>query len=490
MISVKPTLQEFGSMVDEGFEVIPVWQELPADLETPLSIYLRCRQHRYSCLLESVDQHREASRYSFVGFGDELCLDLASEQIASVDLFQELEHKVGDKKVAVMEGLPRFWGGVLGYLGYDVVGQIEPVPRMVKGSAAQLPLAQFLDCRQSIVFDHERQQMYVVVAAFASKESWRTDYEDSCRKLQSLVELIRTPRKDIVVPSAGKVEQKSFVSSWTQEAFEKAVLKAQEHIAAGDIFQIVLSQQLKKETQADSVTLYRALRVKNPSPYMFLLEFDGVDLIGSSPEMLVQYSEETVRTKPIAGTRRRDFDKEVDDALGLELKSDPKEQAEHVMLVDLGRNDIGRVSEFGSVVVPQYMELERFAKVMHLVSVVEGKLRAEHDAIDILKACFPAGTVTGAPKVRAMQLIAELEPVARGPYSGVLAYFGYGGTLDTCILIRTMVKVAESLYLQAGAGVVKDSVPSREWEETWEKLDAVVAAVELAEGGYFDDSCD
>jgi anthranilate synthase component 1 len=386
---------------------------------------------------------------------------------------------------ANFEGLPSFWGGAVGYLGYDVIRQWEKV-----GSGPpddlQLPEAHFLLSREGVVFDHASQRMVLYVATFpqwSSQGSPEEQYALAQERLawmrERLAQPLRPPHSRPEAHANGKD-----VFNRTQADYEAAVRQAQEAIAQGEVFQLVVSQRLERNTHCDAVSLYRALRLKNPSPYMVLLDFGDYQLIGASPEMLVRLEGRRATTRPIAGTRPRGVDTREDERLEEELLADPKERAEHVMLVDLGRNDLGKVSRYGSVEVPQFMQVERFSHVMHIVSRVESDLEFGKDGFDLIRSAFPAGTVSGAPKLRAIELVDQLEPTRRGFYAGAVGMFSFSGDVNTCITIRTMLKRGEKLYLQAGAGIVADSEPTREYEETLAKLAGLRSAVDLAEGGW------
>lgn len=461
-------------------KIIPVYRELPADLETPLSIYLKLRDQGPSFLLESVERGETTGRYSFLGTAPDTFLRIDDGQQLEQDAFMTLQSKMQSLEAVNLEELPSFWGGAVGYLGYETIRRVEPIG---PGQADDLglPEALFIQSRHSVLFDHVRQKMYLVVAV-ETGESAEADYQDACAQLDRLVERIKRPLdyRPPEPPTNGQTGEEGF--NRTREDYMQAVEAAKEHIRAGDIFQIVLSQRFHRQTWTDAITIYRALRILNPSPYMFLLDFEEFQLIGSSPELLVKLENGQAETHPIAGTRPRGETPEADLMLEQELLADPKERAEHVMLVDLGRNDLGRVCQFGSVRVPQFMEVERYSHVMHLVSRVQGTLRPDVTGFELNRACFPAGTVSGAPKIRAMQLIDELEPTRRGPYAGAVGYFSYWGATDTCITIRTLLKKGEQVYIQAGAGIVADSDPATEYQETLNKLAALRRAVELAEG--------
>lgn len=473
--------------------VVPCWCELPADLETPLSVFLKLRQQGPAYLLESVERGEVVGRYSILGTAPLPLLCCRGDQVEYLRDGQPVVEPRGDRDVlewlrqlmkpmgpVTAQGLPSFWGGAVGFLSYDAVRQWEPVG---EGPPADLdlPLAHFLLSREGVVFDHVSQRMFLYVATYPRLAGAEAEYAAAMGRLAAMRERLSQP---LVPPPAPPKQpgQESFNRS--RQDFEAAVLRAQECIAQGEIFQLVLSQRLHRTTSCDAVSLYRALRLCNPSPYMVLLDFGDYQLIGASPEMLVRLVGQRATSRPIAGTRPRSRDTRADEALEAELLADPKERAEHVMLVDLGRNDLGRVSRYGTVEVPQFMQVERFSHVMHIVSRVESELLPERDGYDLIRSAFPAGTVSGAPKLRAMQLLDQMEPTRRGVYAGAVGMFSFSGDVNTCITIRTMLKRGQDLYLQAGAGIVADSDPGREYEETLAKLAGLRSAVEMAEGGW------
>lgn len=487
-----PTLEEFRKMAAEG-NLAPVYRELPADLETPVSVYLKLRGQGPSFLLESVEQGEQVGRYSFLGVqptmtmtarGNEVTLGSSTGEPLEMhkgDPLELLSELITKRRPVTLPALPRLTGGAVGYLGYDLVRFIERLPDTASHDLDDIPDAIFLFADQLVVFDHVRHRLLVITNARLEGDL-TTAYAEAVSRVDAMVNRLRQPLASPSTPTLG--DGVDWESNFTQKRFEDAVRQAKEYIAAGDIFQVVLSQRLRRKTKADPFTIYRALRMLNPSPYMYFLELpEDVRIIGSSPEMLVRLEDDTAQLRPIAGTRWRGSTPDEDADLARELLEDPKERAEHVMLVDLGRNDLGRVCEYGSVHVPEFMEVERYSHVMHLVSHAEGRLRPELTSFDLMRAAFPAGTVSGAPKVRAMEIIEELEMSRRGPYAGAVGYFGYGGTMDTCITIRTIVMKGDTCYLQAGAGIVADSDPTREYEETLNKAKALADAVEQAEAG-------
>jgi anthranilate synthase component 1 len=488
-----PPLEKVRKLAKQG-NLVPVWRELPADLETPVSVYLKLRGSGPSFLLESVEKGEQLGRYSFLGFEPTGILTARDGQVflSEGGSTQLLDSDAGDPLTVVKElmaryrptavnGLPRFCGGLVGYLAYDAVRFFERAP-LPSRPGLDLPDAVFLLADSLIIFDHVKHRLLIVANALIEDDP-AAAYDSAVRKIDAIVSRLYQPLT-IAPPSAAgeKGQNGQWQSSFEQADFEAAVREAKEYITAGDIFQVVLSQRLSRRTTADPFSIYRALRMLNPSPYMFYLELpDDLRLIGSSPEMLVQLDGDQAQVRPIAGTRPRGRTPAEDEALAQELLADPKERAEHVMLVDLGRNDLGRVCSYGSVQVPEKMVVERYSHVMHIVSGVQGELQPELDAVDLLRATFPAGTVSGAPKVRAMEIIADLEGERRGPYAGGVGYFSYSGNMDTCIAIRTIVMQNDTVHVQAGAGIVADSDPTREYHETLNKAKALAEAVAIAE---------
>jgi anthranilate synthase component I len=476
-------------------------RELPADLETPLSVYLKLAGEGPSFLLESVTGGEQVARYSFIGVhprrafvfrGQKMTVEAPSRGLSKAEYREETVTGpfVGLRQalraasatgVQRQAGLPRFSGGLVGYLGYETVRFIEPSVPLVP--PADIPEAIFLQADTLVAFDHAANRLVLM----SHGPGARARLDEIADRLNGELDLTRLRRK-----KATNGRPSGLRSNMTREQFVQAVLKAKEHIAAGDIFQAVLSQRLSCETDADPLAIYRALRRLNPSPYMYFFDFSGLTsagpeslrIIGASPEMHVRLEGRIATMRPIAGTRRRGFSPEEDQVLEAELLADPKERAEHTMLVDLARNDLGRVCSYGSVRVPQQMVVEHYSHVMHIVSQVEGELRPELDAFDLMQATFPAGTVSGAPKVRAMQIIHDLEVQPRGPYAGAVGYFSYDGSMDTCITIRTLVVQGKQVSVQAGAGIVADSDPESEYQETLNKARALIVAVEKAGEGW------
>ena len=469
----------------------PAVRELPADVDTPISVYLKLRTLGPSFLLESVEGGERMARYSMIGvhphaiirsWRDRTVIEEEGrwEELSGVgDALEVLRRRLPRYQSAVGPNLPRFTGGAVGYLGYDAVRSFERLPETAPDTLG-LPEAAFMLCDRLVIYDHVKHSLLVVAHARTEGKE-RPAMDEAEAAIDEIVARLRRPVPPQQTARASAVSAE-LDSAGTRASFEEAVRRAKEYIAAGDIFQVVLSRRSVRRTPAQPFDVYRALRRVNPSPYMFYLELpDGLRLIGSSPEVLVRLEGDVIETRPLAGTRPRHADPERDRALADELLADPKERAEHVMLVDLARNDVGRVAAYGRVSAPTLMGVERYSHVMHIVSDVRGTLRPGKDAFDVLRACFPAGTVSGAPKVRAMEIIEELEPERRGPYAGAIGYIGYSGNMDTCITIRTIVMQGDRVYLQAGAGIVADSDPAREYEETNNKLRALTRALSLAE---------
>jgi anthranilate synthase component 1 len=493
-----PTFDDVARLFAQG-DLVPVYRALPADLETPVSVFLKLTrgQDEPSFLLESVEGGEQVARYSFLGVNPAAILTLRGHDVwdqrpegataytlpSDQDPLTAIKGAIAAFKPVALPGLPRFVGGAVGYLSYDMVRHFERLPATAE-DVLHVPDASFMLIDTLVIFDHVKHQVIVLSNAHNQGDP-RAAYDAAVTRIDSVVERLRQPLP--IIPDPRPPLGSPLVSNFSQAAFEANVEQAKEYIAAGDAFQIVLSQRLMRQTSADPFAIYRSLRILNPSPYMFYLNFpaDETRIIGASPEMLVRYDADTrtATIRPIAGTASRDPDHSVDTANAEKLLADPKERAEHVMLVDLARNDLGRVCDFGTVKVPQMMTIERFSHVMHIVSQAEGHVRADLDAFDVLRAAFPAGTLTGAPKIRAMQIIEELEGARRGLYGGAIGYFSYGGSMDTCIAIRTLLMRGQTVYLQAGAGIVADSDPTREYHETLNKAHAVAIAIENAERG-------
>jgi anthranilate synthase component 1 len=488
------TFDEFKDLASRG-TFVPVCKEIVADLLTPVSAFLKIAEHSdYAFLLESVEGGEHVGRYSFLGKdpflvararGATTVIEKAGTVTEVETAFMPTVRKLmADFRAPYVPHLPRFTGGAVGYLAYDAASWFEPVPTADADDgdpAASQDLAAFMLFDTVLAFDHVQHRLLLIAnARVTADDDLEALYQFACARIQFLESELERTLSSAPPASATPVE---LTANMDKATFEANVRRAKEYIAAGDIYQVVLSQRFETEVSVDPFTVYRALRHVNPSPYMYFMRIGGLSIVGSSPEMLVRVEGRRAETHPIAGTRPRGRSTEEDLRLAEELKRNEKERAEHVMLVDLGRNDLGRVSDYGTVRVPRFMALERYSHVMHLVSVVEGTLAEDTDRLDALASCFPAGTVSGAPKVRAMEIIAELEPTRRGVYAGAVGYLDFAGNLDFCITIRTVVMTDGRAYIQAGAGIVADSNPAAEYEETRDKARAVVRALELAQGG-------
>jgi anthranilate synthase component 1 len=485
------SFESFKELARRG-TFVPVCKEIVADLFTPVSAFLKIAEHAdYAFLLESVEGGEHVARYSFLGKDPFLILRARDgkttiERAGTVTVTDEplvdtLRRLMADFQSPFVPELPRFTGGAVGYLGYGAASWFEPVLGDLGSSSDGADTAGFMLFDTVLAFDHVQHRILIIAnARITADEELESLYQFACAKIGFLERELERSLSHSSPRPAGTLQ---IQSNYTKEAFEAQVRTAKEYIAAGDIYQVVLSQRFEAEVDADPFTVYRALRHVNPSPYMYFIRMGGVSVVGSSPEMLVRVEGTHVETHPIAGTRPRGRTSDEDLRLAEELKRNEKERAEHVMLVDLGRNDVGRVCEYGSVRVPQFMGLERFSHVMHLTSIVVGRLAPDRDRIDALVSCFPAGTVSGAPKVRAMQIIHELEPSGRGLYAGAVGYLDFAGNLDFCIAIRTVIMSNGKAFVQAGAGIVMDSNPAAEYEETRDKARALVRALELAQAG-------
>jgi anthranilate synthase component 1 len=472
-----PTLEEVRQLKKYG-NLVPIYHEMMADLETPVSAYLKIAHGDYSFLLESVEGGERLARYSFIGTEPSLILKTGKKNL--IDPLLLIEREFQRFRLVPIAGLPRFHGGMVGYLSYEVAGYFERLPSPEQ-DALGLPESLLMLADTLLVFDHLTHKIKVVSHAHLDGDV-EAAYGKATAKIDSLVERLKQP-VPVEIPPAVSSEF-TVSSNLTQKEFEDIVLRTKEYVYAGDIIQAVLSQRLARRTEASPFAIYRALRSINPSPYMYYLHLGDCYIVGASPELLVRVEDGLVSNHPIAGTRPRSRDTVQDMALEKELRNDEKERAEHIMLVDLGRNDIGRISEPGTVTVTQFMDVERYSHVMHLVSHVQGKLRAGLTQFDALRACFPAGTVSGAPKIRAMEIIAELEPDKRGPYAGAVGYFDFSGNLDTAIAIRTIVIKDGIAYVQAGGGIVADSVPENEYQESLNKAQALLTAIKQAEANH------
>jgi len=486
-------LKQFNQ-IRRDYNRIPLVREVFADLDTPLSAYLKLADESYTYLFESVQGGEKWGRYSIIGmacgtrikvFGKCVQLEVDGQVISEEetdDPLKFIEDYLGFFKVAEAECLPKFHGGLVGYFGYDTIRYIEPkLAACPNPDKHETPDILLMLSDQLVVFDNLSSRMFLIVHVEPSgKDAWH-EGQRQLDELEAKLKLVRLEDNPSVSEHA--VNEQDFTSEFTQQGFEAAVEKARQYIIDGDAMQIVLSQRLSIPYRSAPVNLYRALRSLNPSPYLYYLNLGDHHVVGSSPEILVRLEDEAVTVRPIAGTRPRGRTPDDDLELEHELLNDPKELAEHLMLIDLGRNDAGRVSQVGSVRLTEKMIVERYSHVMHIVSNVEGKIKPNMSAFDVLRATFPAGTVSGAPKIRAMEIIDELEPVKRGIYSGAVGYISWSGNMDTAIAIRTAVIKDEQLYIQAGAGIVYDSVPANEWAETMNKGRAIFRAVALAEAG-------
>lgn len=486
---------QFSEFIDatKRGNVIPVYDIFMADLLTPVSAFLRLQALSNEIFLfESVEGGEKTARFSFLGckpfstitFSDHK-LAISSAQGTTTEagnIFEYLNRQFSKYKMAPVQGLPRFTGGAVGYFSYETIRYYEDVP-LAPANEPSLPEAVVMLFDTVLAFDHLRQQIFIVKNVMLTDKGdadYRAVFDDAKACIDEVREALST---DLPASQANGGRNGGIEANFEQPAFEAAVLKAKEYIKAGDIFQVVLSQKFQKEISVPPFDIYRALRVVNPSPYLYFVKQGDTAIIGSSPELLVRVEDGQVEVRPIAGTRPRGKDSDEDDRLRQELLADKKELAEHVMLVDLGRNDVGRVCAHGSVEVDEFMIVEKYSHVMHIVSNVRGQLRPELTALDALQACFPAGTVSGAPKIRAMEIIQELEPEQRGVYAGALGYLDFSGNLDTCIAIRTIITKGQTAYFQAGAGIVADSDPTREFEETLHKSAALRTAIDFAERG-------
>ncbi len=474
-----PTLSEVRQMKKYG-NLVPVYHEIMADMETPVSAYLKVARGNYSFLLESVEGGERLGRYSFIGTEPSLVLRTGGEN--PVDPLLLVEKEFSRFRLVPLASLPRFHGGMVGYLSYEIAGYFERLPSPDHDPLG-LPQSMLMLTDTLLVFDHITHKIKVISHVHLDGDI-DAAYLQATGKIDSLVDRLSQPVPPEVSPVVSSPES-PVLSNLSQAEFESIVSKAKDYIYAGDIIQVVLSQRLARPTNASPFAIYRALRSINPSPYMYYLHLGNFHIVGASPELLVRVEDGVVSNHPIAGTRPRGKDVAQDLALEEELRNDEKERAEHIMLVDLGRNDIGRISQPGTVEVTQLMDVERYSHVMHLVSHVQGRLRAGLSQFDALRACFPAGTVSGAPKIRAMEIIAELEPDKRGPYAGAVGYFDFYGNLDTAIAIRTIVISNGIAYIQAGGGIVADSIPEREYQETLSKAQALLSAIKQAEAANY-----
>ncbi len=487
---ITPSFELFCKKAKEG-NLIPVYQEILADTETPVSAFIKIRPNGPAYLLESVEGGEKWGRYSFLGANPSTIIKGVGQTVTVIEgesqtVFKENPLRVLKKvlsrfKPVQVDDLPRFFGGAVGFMGYETVRFFESI----HFKSAQKGLdCFFMIADTHLVFDNLKHKIKIISNAYIENQDLKEAYEKAVAKINACIARFESPiQKSSHVLAAGPGEDEKPVlpkSNMSKETFLAAVLKAKEYISAGDIFQVQVSQRFSAPLPCDPFLIYRALRSINPSPYMYYLQLDSLHLVGTSPEVLVRLSGRQVETRPIAGTRRRGATPEEDQRLEAELLADPKERAEHIMLVDLSRNDIGRVCEYGSVKVDELMIIERYSHVMHIVSNVVGQLKEGEDAVSLLEACFPAGTVTGAPKVRAMEIIDELESDSRGLYAGAVGYVGFDGNMDTCITIRTIIIDGKIATVQAAAGIVADSDPDSEYQETLNKAKAMLAAIQMA----------
>jgi anthranilate synthase component 1 len=485
------TFEEFVDLAKRA-TFVPVVKELVADLLTPVSAFLKVAEHSdYAFLLESVEGGEHVGRYSFLGKDPFMILRGRNGQTliekagvtteAAKPFIQTLRELMNSFQSPFVPGLPRFTGGAVGYFGYETSAWFEPTTRRNGGATVTGDDAGFMVFDTVLAFDHVQHRILLIAnARISPDEDLRSLYQFACAKIEFLE---RELERALSLKRPASTDELKLSANMSQEAYESIVKRAKEYIAAGDIYQVVLSRRFEAEVSVDAFTVYRALRHVNPSPYMFFIRMGDRSIVGASPEMLVRVEGRHAVTHPIAGTRRRGQTEEEDMRLAEELKRNEKERAEHVMLVDLGRNDIGRVCDYGTVRVPTFMALERYSHVMHMVSVVEGQLAEGRDRLDALVSCFPAGTVSGAPKVRAMQIINELEPTSRGLYAGAVGYLDFAGNLDFCIAIRSILLEGDKAYIQSGGGIVADSNPTAEFEETRDKARAMIRALEIAQAG-------
>lgn len=467
-----PSQAEFIKLSKKG-NLIPVYKEIVADMETPVSAFKKI-EGEYSFLLESIEGGEKIARYSFLG-------TVSRKEVHYFNSFSEIKKMLARFNPVLIPGLPRFHGGLVGYVGYDMVREIERIPDKNPDDLG-LPPMLFLLTDTILAFDHLKHKILIISNAEIGQHP-RKAYREACAKIDGLEKKLKKQlslkKEEYEIPVQRRRKLK-VSSNLSQKEFERMVEKSKQRIRAGDIIQVVLSQRFETECKVEPFNVYRALRTINPSPYMYYLKLGELKIAGSSPEVMVRLENKTAILRPIAGTRPRGKDEEEDRALEKELLASEKEKAEHIMLVDLGRNDLGRVCDYASVKVSELMKIERYSHVMHIVSNVTGNLLAGKNAVDLLMATFPAGTVSGAPKVKAMEIIDELENVRRGPYAGCVGYFGFSGELDSCITIRTIIFKGRRAYVQAGAGLVADSIPQEEYKETLNKAKALLKAIELA----------
>ncbi len=486
-----PDFRRFKDQMSSG-NIVSVYRNLMADTLTPVSAYRKIAGGPYSFLLESAAGPEKIGRYCFIGsspfaifrcYGNTIEIEedgrVRRREVA--EPFSHFREFLNSFRISKVEGLPALTCGAVGYMGYDVARYVESLPGCPHDDRG-MPDIYFMFFDEVLVFDHLDKTLKVVCSVRTDEKCAKEAYEEAVGRIDALIDRLRTPVGELSCDIEPLGESGAeYESNFQHDDYLQVVDRCKEYIKEGDIFQVVPSQRLKVRTSAGGLDIYRSLRVVNPSPYMFLLKMDDLQLIGSSPEVMTRVEARSVTVRPIAGTRRRGAGEADDKKLARELLADPKERAEHVMLVDLGRNDLGRVCRYGTVTVDDLMVIERYSHVMHIVSSISGELREDMDALDALLACLPAGTLTGAPKIRAMEIIDEVEPTKRGPYGGAVGYFDFSGNMDTCIAIRTIVLRGEDAYVQAGGGVVADSVPQMEYEETLNKAKALLRAIEVAE---------
>lgn len=474
-----PSLKELKKIDRSQGNLVPICREIIADLETPVSAYLKINRGNYSFLLESVEGTERLARYSFIGTDPyRVLITRKGDNLNPLPL---LAAELNCYRMVPIPELPRFCGGAVGYLSYEVATHFEKLPSPINDPLG-LPESIFLFVDTILVFDHVTHKIKILSQVKLNGDLEKS-YSEAVEKIEAMAERLKRPLPHVKAQPSHRYSADSccLSSNLTKEQFEARVVKAKEYITCGEAIQVVLSQRLARPISTEPFGIYRALRTLNPSPYMFFLDFKDFQLLGASPEILVRVEDDIVMTRPLAGTRPRGKTPAEDIALEQELRNDEKERAEHIMLVDLGRNDIGRISEPGTVEMSRLMEVERYSHVMHLVTHVQGKLRHGLTPFHALEACFPAGTVSGAPKIRAMEIIAELEPDKRGPYAGAVGYFSFSGNMDMAITIRSMVAKERLAYIQAGCGIVYDSIPEREFAETLNKARALLQAIEQAE---------
>jgi anthranilate synthase component 1 len=493
-MSHRPAFDEFATLARDH-TVVPVYRRLTGDTLTPVSAFRKMPADDWAFLFESVVGGERVGRYSFLGAGPFRTFEARGTRTRTrdgtgpwveadaADPLRVLEDMIAEFRAPTVPGLPRFCGGAVGYAGYDTVRYVERLPNAPPDDRG-LPDLSFGFYDRMVIFDHVAKTVLVVAHARVTGDL-RAAYDAACARVDEVVAQLHSNESQLALtdidPKASAVSGARVASNFTREGYEAAVDKARAYINAGDAFQIVLSQRFRTETTARPFDIYRALRVVNPSPFMFYLRAGAVTLVGASPEIMCRAENGVITNRPLAGTRKRGATPDEDARLAEELKADPKERAEHIMLVDLARNDVGRVAELGSVKIADLLAVERYSHVMHLSSTVTGRLRPELTAFDALRAALPAGTLSGAPKVRAMEIIDELEPHRRGPYGGAVGYVDFGGNMDTCIALRTMVLLGQTAYVQAGAGIVADSVPASEYDETVNKAMSLLRAIEVAE---------